>query len=51
MAFNPKFQDNFLLRPKTIPTFGIIIRSLREDLDIEPYQIENIRLPHISILE
>jgi hypothetical protein len=28
MAFNPKLQDNFLLRPKT---FGIIIRSLRYD--------------------
>ena len=49
MVFNPKLQDNFLLRPKTIPTFGIRIRSLREDLEIEPYQIENIRLPHIPI--
>ena len=49
MAFNPKLQDNFLLRPKTIRTFGIRIRSLREDLEIEPYQIENIRLPHIPI--
>ena len=49
MVFNPKLQDNFLLRPKTIPTFGIRIRSLREDLEIEPCQIENIRLPHIPI--
>jgi hypothetical protein len=49
MVFNPKLQDNFLLRPKTIPTFGIRIRSLREDLEIEPCQIENMRLPHIPI--
>jgi len=49
MVFNPKLQDNLLLRPKTIPTFGFRIRSLREDLEIEPCQIENIRLPHISI--
>ena len=49
MAFNPKLQDNFLLRPKTIPTFGIKIRSLREDLQINPCQIENIHLPHIPI--
>jgi len=49
MVFNPKLQDIFLLRPKTIPNFGIRIRSLREDLEIEPYQIENIRLSRILI--
>jgi len=34
MAFNPKFQDI------TISTFGIRIQSLREYLEIDPYQIE-----------
>jgi len=33
----------------TIPTFGIRVRSLREALEIDPYQIKNIRLPHIPI--
>jgi len=50
MAFNPKLQDNFLLSPKTIPTFGIRIQSLREDLEIDPYEIENIRILQIPIL-
>jgi len=49
MVLNPKFQDNNLLMPKTIATFGIRILSLREDLEIDTCQIENIRLPHIPV--
>jgi len=47
MSFNPKFKENFLFKPNNIPTFGYIIRSLREVLEINPGQIENIRLSHI----
>ena len=49
MAINLKLQENFLHRPKTISTVRILIRSLREYLEIGPYQIENIRLPHIPV--
>ena len=51
MTFNPKLQDNFLLGPKINLTFLIKIRSLREDLEIEPYQIDYISLPIWDMME
>jgi len=48
-VFNPKYSDIFATKTSAVPTFGIRVKSLIDDMNIDINQIATYRLPDIPI--
>ena len=48
-VFNPNSTERFAARPSAIPTFGIRVQSLIDDLNINLTRIQTYRLPDIPV--
>ena len=47
--FNPRYVDLFARKPRVIPTFGIRIKELLEELDFDPDIIAKFEFPETSL--
>jgi ribonuclease HI len=48
-VFNPKYPERFAAKPSAIPTFGIRVKALIADMDVDLNQIQTYRLPDVPI--